>query len=557
MADYRETITWLMEMKGDLQAEADETAAAIRDMGKASDAARKELKDLQAQMRSMEKDSDAYRAAESKAKGLQNQIEKNTAATKALREEQAIANEATKVGEKNLLGMASAAGAVASGIAIAGTAVAAYVTHVVEANDRLHTLGINTGDASKTVDRYKESVDGLTTSFDKLFVTLSGSGFERLEKLSTILTNLADRAAAGDAGPIDSKWAWYVATMGVGPAASAAVDATLDRFGTRPRGGVGMGDLKLLEGKIKPITHYEDLVGPVTSDLGTSGRDFYTPPPLRKLITAVPGLSGRDYQGLYGVGGIALPERLGNLAGTTVSSTIGGPGLDIAYQNLAATVFPTRTPHPINQAAIAGGISSFGSGNLATTLGAINPIAGAVAAVAPNLGGTFDALEHQLVHLPEQLVDGITHIFEELPTFIGKVIPDVIAGLIAAVPEIAVGLLASLPEILVSVFTGLFEELPRKLAEALREVVFPEHTDAQRASIQKTRDVLAAAGGPGSLAALMADAPQPGSRRRSSGGGGGVHIHVHGGSAQDQARAIRKVIGSYGLNESVEGLVTA
>lgn len=570
MPDVRETVSWLLQIEGDLKTEADQTAKAIREIGSASDLARKELRELQAQMKGMDSASAEYATASQRSKELTAQIEKNAIATKTMREEQQVANEQSKVAEKNFMGLVGVVGAVTIGITTATAAIASFVAKAVEANDHLRQMGVDTGDAGKSIGAYKVAVDGLTTSVDKLFVSLSGPGFDRLSKFADILSAIADKMDSGQAGISGTgTLAWYVATMGMGPALSGAVDGTLNGASNYLGGPPPPAGAPYYSGPdYGPFFDRGDFgtapdYGPSPDALagvlaGRSAKNLKMLKGYQQFVTAAPGVSGRGVPGFEGIDGAVLPPQVANLAGTVAHDVFGGAGLDIAYQQLAAQAFPSTPRTPIDQTAVAARITQFGSGNLASTLGAINPIAGAVAAVAPDLGGTFDKLEHALVHLPEQLVDGIGHIVDELPEFIGKVLPDFIAGIIAAVPEIAIGLLSELPAILISVFTGLFEELPKALANALRDIVLPgaDLSPQEKTAFKKAGYAAAqAGGGVAGLQAFHDSLGDTGSTRR--GRAGQVHLHIHGGSTQDQIRSARKLLGPYGLNETFDPLVTS
>lgn len=555
MADYRENLSWALQLEGDFNASLDKSAAALRDMSKASDAARAEMKLLREQMQGLERDSDAYRAAEAKVKALSHAIDDNTAKTKALREEQQAAAEQAKVAERNLLGTAAAVGVVVTGLTTAVAAYERWIESLDESNKRLQEAGVYTGDAGRAVDKLTASTKNLGLAWDKLSVDLGSGPVQQLTKLSDALSGVF-KIMDDNKGLID--WldirlkAALVGLTGGGALiayAGAAVDnLVIDKLAQQgqvpvaPPVAAGMGDVKGVE-STEPGSQlygrsgaFQDVVGPATAALGLSGRDPVKPKyDYKKVVTAIPALSGRDFEGIWGMD-VPLPADIGNLAGTTIHDTTGGAGLDIAYQQMAEQVFgPQKAKHPINGMALAGGLAS---GSLASTLGAINPIAGMVAGVAPHLGSTFDGLIGQATKLPDQLVSGIEHILAKLPDVLGKTIPDLVVGIVSAIPELIDALVMALPGVIKAGLVDLPVALARAIGEALGIGGSPREREQKQTAIRNSRNLAV------NPHAYFTGKPGQGGRIPTSR------------EAQRMARALQQVVGSYGLGDDLSPLVT-
>lgn len=573
-ATSRETIAWVLQLQGDLGASAESTAQKVEKLGLSAEAAKAKVKELDAAQAKAAKESKAFHA--------------------------------------NLLGVAGVLSSVAIGLGIATTAASKFVNSVLDANEHLRSLGVDTGEAGQRIDQYTRSIDGLTVAFDKLVVGLGAGPITRLTEASNILQTVLDKMS-GAGATVDGfiaatqRFADRALITATGGAALAplmmqgAIGSGMDYWGG---GGPGGSAGRALSGGGNMLLHpLQDARGNSIPDPSRWGQGAASllgpmPPPLaRDEYGRYPGIPDLDKWGrplpnyrlatssmapALGVTGLMDPQFLTAtqlassshpIPGSTYSTTMqqqffgggmmmpsgfGGPGLSTGYQALNDQANPADpVKKPLKVGGFVGALGALGSGSLPTALAAAGPVgmvAGAIAGIAPTLGKTFDGLIKQVEHLPAQLVRGIDHILDALPDVIGKTLPDLVISIVGMIPTLVGALAEALPLIIKAALV----DLPKALAEAIVALFHSDPTSQQRSIARGQARIGRGATNQqqayDAFNASLASSAAAGGMNRGRRGG---DIHIHGGNSRDTIRAIRKELGSYGSGETLDSLVTS
>lgn len=522
LATARETIAWVLQLQGDLGASAETTAQKVEKLGLSADQTKLKVKELDAAQKTASAESAAW--------------------------------------TKNLLGVAGVVSTVAIGLGIATAAAEKFVSSVVNANSHLRELGVGTGRAGVAVDNYTNAVNKLTVSWEKLELKLGEGPIIRLEQLAAAMTKVTD--AAGSGGSIDTlkKFTERLSSMGLLFATGGSAAPVLMGMNQAGRAldsqGAGGGAIDRLLSTPAPGQVYQAGgvdVGSFFAPSKSSG-SAVVPVDLNALRMAMAGGHGAPSLAF----GATTPTGVQSVAGGLPYGMV-GPGF---AQTTGAEALGGGGGGGLNASAIASGIGALGSGSASSALALAGPpgmVAGAVAAIAPVLGKTFDGLIKQVEHLPSQLVRGIEHILDALPDVIGKTLPDLVISIVGMIPTLVGALSESLPLIIKAALV----DLPKALAEAIAQFLTGDPSVGQ--SLGRGGQINASGRAPrnrqqaqdafnNSVFMGQADGSYAFRGRQ---GGGGVHVHVHGGNSHDVIRRIRKELGSYGSGESLDALVTS
>ncbi len=507
----RESVEWVLRMEGDLAARANDTAEKVAKMGLSAEAAKLKIKELNA--------------------------------------EQKEAAEQSKVFNRNMLGVAAALTSITIGVTNAIHLFEKWVSTVIDANKHLKEMGLSTGEAGKSVDKYSTAIDGLTTSFDRLLLKVSGPGFDRLVQVANVLTKLSNNADAhGGTGVIDLSVPLAFATSGV----STRIGQGLDMYGGTPDGGAlppsqyGRG-----LGLLGPVARPPGLeYGPSYDQLvaGRSSQFLNAKPYVAPDYTSISTLSG--VSGRTPTGFLSTAPTYGGIQTST------GQVSGAAWQtmgSLSASMQPATPPpagsHAAGLMSAAGAISSLGGG-LSSVLGSLGPagmVAGAVTSIAPQLGNTFRGLVGDASKLPDQIVKGVTSILTQLPNVLSKTIPELVTSLVSAIPQLVGALVTALPGII----TAAVYELPKAIGQAVADALL---AGGQHSGIYlqgNARQQAAQLGQDSVLAGPMGFGGTPGgglgyaaanNQRRE------VHVHIHNGDHRETIKAIKRELGSYGYS---------
>lgn len=435
------------------------------------------------------------------------------------RAERAAAAEVDKVSTANLVGQVAAFGLVVAAIERGINAVERWADSIVKANDHLIQMGINTGEAGRQVGDYEKAASRFDTALDKLSVTLSGGILEKMAGLLDTMTKVADQMDRAAAAQPEGAIMGFLAAHA--PLAYAAAKAA-------GLGGPGTTADQLDPNKISPAGY--DLLGPLKTELrAPKAWKGY-----QSLIKQLPGV-------MPSVGPPTIPQdMIDSLQGQSGGAAL-PPELSNSYNQLASDAgigqAASKTRRPLNAQGIANTIGAIGGGSLSSALSVLGPagmVAGAVAGVAPNLGKSFDAIVSQFGNLPDQLTRGIDHILIALPDVITKTVPAFASGIVTEL----------VPRLVSTLVTQFLPKLSQSITDALTPGNGHDKTPGSFAGAFFTKNGTYTYGPKGD---------------HSGGGGsspGNVHIHVHGGSTQEQVRSIQKVLGPYGLNLTLDPLVT-
>ena len=233
MASSEESFTFkLLFDAAQLTKEAQAAEKALKDMGDAFDRSEKAAKKSQKSIESYEKSVKVFSGP------LGNLI-----------------GDIEDVGEAFGTAGVAALGAVTAFAAV-GAGMTALGKAAIEANKHLKELGLLTGTGGISIDKFSSASDRLKVSLDKLLVTVSGPGFDRLTQFVNILDKLAtagDKAAqnAGGFGSFIQAGVQAVSPF-LGTSLTVA-GAALDAFGGptagyQNPGSAGFGDVKSVEG---------------------------------------------------------------------------------------------------------------------------------------------------------------------------------------------------------------------------------------------------------------------------------------------------------------------